>query len=268
MAIGTKRKADSWTRSGFSSKVAKTATRGGPSTPALNVIDDRCPDITLVDVPVDEDLLAHPYGRHGCLYMEVKVEADKKPNPQGAVSVPFRGYLLLNDASGQVKKKPGKKNKGALQSTEGPTIVKSILRQIADIAHLHLATRPFMRYSLHITVCGTIFNICLFDQAGGVVSKDYDLKRGGDFETFVRIIRRATCDMDAYELGLDPTVTPPTTLALLPVIHASRSRLERMYTTRMDIPSGSPLHCKGAEHGYLGRRRRTIRTRRHEIVSC
>ena len=41
-----------------------------------------------------------------------------------------------------------------------------------------------------------------------MVSKDYDLKDGDDFETFVRIIRRATCDMDAYELGLDPTVTP------------------------------------------------------------
>ena len=65
-----------------------------------------------------------------------------------------------------------------------------------------------MRYSLHITVCGTIFNICLFDRAGGVVSKDYDLKDEDDFETFIRIIRRATCDMDAYELGLDPTVTP------------------------------------------------------------
>jgi hypothetical protein len=87
-------------------------------------------------------------------------------------------------------------------------IVKSILRQIADIARLHLATRPFMRYSLHITVCGTIFNVCLFDRAGGVVSKDYDLKDGDEFEMFVRIIRRATCDMDAYELGLDPTVTP------------------------------------------------------------
>jgi len=65
-----------------------------------------------------------------------------------------------------------------------------------------------MRYSLHITLCGAIFNICLFDRAGGVVSNDYDLKDDGDFETFVRIIRRATCDMDAYKLGLDPTVTP------------------------------------------------------------
>jgi len=65
-----------------------------------------------------------------------------------------------------------------------------------------------MRYSLHVTLCGTIFNICLFDRAGGVVSKDYDLKDKDDFETFVRIVRRATCDMNAYELGLDPTVTP------------------------------------------------------------
>ena len=65
-----------------------------------------------------------------------------------------------------------------------------------------------MRYSLHITLCGAIFNICLFDRVGGVVSKDYDLKDEDNFETFLRIIRRATCNMDAYELGLDPTVTP------------------------------------------------------------
>ena len=65
-----------------------------------------------------------------------------------------------------------------------------------------------MRYSLHITLCGSIFNICLFDRVGGVVSKDYDLKDENDLEIFVRIIRRATCDMDAYALGLDPTVTP------------------------------------------------------------
>ena len=89
-SIGTKRKADSRTGSGFPAKVAKTVARGGPSTAAHGDIDDRRPDITLIDVPVDEDLPAHPYGRHGCLYMEVKVSADKKPNPQEAVSVPFR----------------------------------------------------------------------------------------------------------------------------------------------------------------------------------
>src|SRR5258706_10212016 len=107
---------------------------------------------------------------------------------------------------------PGEDYTGLFKSAEGPPRVKAILRQIADIARLHLATRPFMRYSLHITLCATIFNICLFDRVGGVFSKDYDLKDDDDFETFVRIIRRATCDMDAYELGIDPTVTPLNSL--------------------------------------------------------
>jgi hypothetical protein len=96
----------------------------------------------------------------------------------------------------------------SLQGAEAPIRVKSILLQIADIARLHLATRPFMRYSLHITLCGTIFNVCLFDRAGAVVSKDYNLEDADDLETFVRVIRRSTCQMNAYELGLDPTVTP------------------------------------------------------------
>ena len=117
-------------------------------------------------------------------------------------------YLAANRRFGFITKQIGKKRTFSFKNAEAPPKVKSILRQIADIARLHLATRPFMRYSLHITLCGTIFNICLFDRAGGVVSKDYDLKDADDFETFVRIIRRVTCDMDAYDLGLDPTVTP------------------------------------------------------------
>jgi len=102
---------------------------------------------------------------------------------------------------------PGKDPKG-VPLTAKPPRIKAIVRQIADTARLHLATRPFMRYSIHITLCGTVFNVCLFDRAGGVVSKDYDLEDEKDFETFIRIIRRATCDMDANALGLDPTVTP------------------------------------------------------------
>ena len=61
-------------------------------------------------------------------------------------------------------------------------------------------------------MCGTLFNVCLFDRAGAVISKDYDLKDEDDFETFVRIIRRATCEMDAHHLGLDPTVAPLSSL--------------------------------------------------------
>jgi hypothetical protein len=86
---GMKRKATTRTRSSFPTKVAKTNARAGPSTAALGVIDDRRPDLTLVDVPVGEGGLLHPYGRHGCLYMELKVDANKKPNPQEVVSHPF-----------------------------------------------------------------------------------------------------------------------------------------------------------------------------------
>jgi hypothetical protein len=82
---GVKRKTTMRTRNAFRTKVARTKTRAGPSTAALNVIDDRRPDITLIDAPVGEGVLDHPYGRHACLYMEVKVEANKKPNPQEIV---------------------------------------------------------------------------------------------------------------------------------------------------------------------------------------
>jgi hypothetical protein len=74
------------------------------------------------------------------------------------------------------------------------------------MARLHLAARPFMRFSVHLTVCGPIFNLAIFDRAGGVVSKDYNINK--DLETFIRIIRRLGRDLDAYDLGLDRTVVP------------------------------------------------------------
>ena len=86
---GKKRKTTTSTRNVSRGKVAKTMARIAPSTSALNVMDDRRPDLTLIDAPVDEGLLSHPYGRHSCLYMEVKVDANKKPNPQEVVCPRF-----------------------------------------------------------------------------------------------------------------------------------------------------------------------------------
>ena len=104
-----------------------------------------------------------------------------------------------------------------------------------------------MRYSLHITLCGTTFNICLFDRVGGVVSKDYDLEDEDDFETFVRIIRRATCDMDAYELGLDPTVAPLDFLGS--VVRYPRFKVEvgstKYYTYGLPIWQSTTLQGRG-----------------------
>ena len=82
---GMKRKATRSIKNMVPSKVAKTAARSGRATAPLNVIDDRRPDLTMVDVPVGESVLSHPYGRHGCLYIEIKVDPNKKPNPQEVV---------------------------------------------------------------------------------------------------------------------------------------------------------------------------------------
>jgi len=82
---GVKRKTSTWTRNVFATKVAKRKAHAAPSTAALNVIDDRRPELTLIDAPVGESVLPHPYGLHSCLYMEVKVDATNKPNPQEVV---------------------------------------------------------------------------------------------------------------------------------------------------------------------------------------
>ena len=93
VTAGVKRKAKSGNRSGLVRKVAKTTTKGDPSTAARDVIDDRWPDLTLINVPVGEDIPTHPYGRQGCLYIEMKIAMDEKPNPQGAVSDLFLGFI-------------------------------------------------------------------------------------------------------------------------------------------------------------------------------
>ena len=91
--IGMKRKAAIATRSGVPTKVAKTMAWARP-TAARRVIDDHHrADLTLIDAPVDEDVLVHPYGRHSCLYIEIKVDANEKPNPLEAVSGLLLGVL-------------------------------------------------------------------------------------------------------------------------------------------------------------------------------
>lgn len=82
---GMKRKAATRTENDFPAKVTKTVAEDAPSTAALNVIDDRRPDLTLIDLASGEDPPFHPYGRHSCIYIEVKVDQSKKPNPQDAV---------------------------------------------------------------------------------------------------------------------------------------------------------------------------------------
>ena len=77
---GMKRKAAIRDESDF-----KTAVGDASSIAALNVIDDGRPDLTLIDLAAGEDPPCHPYGRHSCVYIEVKIDQSKKPNPQDVV---------------------------------------------------------------------------------------------------------------------------------------------------------------------------------------
>ena len=84
-AAGKKRKIVTRSGKGHPAKIIKTGDGSTPSTISLTVIDDRRPDLTLVDSPIDDGSLARPYGRHACLFIEVKIDPSTKPNPHELV---------------------------------------------------------------------------------------------------------------------------------------------------------------------------------------
>ena len=152
-----------------SSKKQQSA-RDGNSQGKTDAFEKRRPDLVLVDHSTQELRHRQCLWRHIAVLLEVKRDRKDRPNPA-------RGTALTATAA-----------------------------QLADMARLHLAARPFMRFSVHLTVCGPIFNLAIFDRAGAVVSKDYHISK--DLETFIRIIRRLGRDLDAYDLGLDRTIVP------------------------------------------------------------
>ena len=152
-----------------SSKKQQSA-RDGNSQGKTDTFEKRRPDLVLVDHSTQELRHRQCLWRHIAVLLEVKRVRKDRPNPA-------RGTTLSATAA-----------------------------QLADMARLHLAARPFMRFSVHLTVCGPIFNLAIFDRAGAVVSKDYHISK--DLETFIRIIRRLGRDLDAYDLGLDRTIVP------------------------------------------------------------
>ena len=119
---------------------------------STNSFEKRRPDLVLVDHSTQEFRQDRCLWRHFAVLLEVKRTRSDGPNP-----------------------------------ADGTTLT-GLAAQLADVARLHLAARPFMRYSVHLTVCGFIFNLAIFDRAGGVISKDYNINK--DLEMFIRIIRR------------------------------------------------------------------------------
>ena len=144
--------------------------RGGNDKGKTDTFEKRRPDLVLVDHSTAEGRQEWCLWRHFAVLLEVKRERSDGPNPADGITL------------------------------------TGLAAQLADMARLHLAARPFMRYSVHLSVCGAIFNLAIFDRAGGVISKNYNINN--DLELFVRVIRRLGHDLDAYELGLDPTVVP------------------------------------------------------------
>ena len=147
-------------------------------------MDDRKPDISLIDLSHSDMVPAEYLWRQCAVFMEMKRNARDGP----------LGNDILN----------------ARLPEDTPVVTprvhacKSIITQMADNARILMATRPFLRFCLHIAFCGTNFNLALFDRNGAVISRSYH------FEThlglFIRIIRRLSCEMTAYDLGLDTTV--------------------------------------------------------------
>ena len=149
------------------------------------VMDDRKPDISLIDLPHSDAVPAKYLWRQCAVFMEVKKNAWDGP----------LGNDIINARLPEDAHVPRD-----LQDC------RSITSQMADNARILMATRPFLRFCLHIVFCGTNFNLALFDRNGIVISRSHH------FEThlglFIRIIRRLSCEMTAYDLGLDTTVRP------------------------------------------------------------
>ena len=89
--------------------------------------------------------------------------------------------------------------------------------------------------------------MCLFDRAGAIISKDYDLKNDAHLQIFVRVIRRATCDLDTYALGLDPTVSPLDSLASVLKYPRFKVAVQNKfyYTCGLPIWQSITLHGRG-----------------------
>ncbi|KIM31570.1 hypothetical protein M408DRAFT_235229 [Serendipita vermifera MAFF 305830] len=70
-----------------------------------------------------------------------------------------------------------------------------------------MSLRPFQRFSILFTLCGTIFTAILIDRVGVIISNNVDISKPDGVRTFIRALARVTCDMNIYDLGMDPTVS-------------------------------------------------------------
>ncbi|KAJ8695807.1 hypothetical protein PTI98_005731 [Pleurotus ostreatus] len=120
------------------------------------------------------------------------------------------GVVKLNAVQGMA---PGQAIKGS-----------DALVQSGDYARLHLAGSPFRLFSIALMITGNNFQVAIFDRAGVVVSPAADIWT--DTKTFIRVIRRLTCDLSHIEMGCDPSVFElPSHAELYPFIRKTAKSL-------------------------------------------
>jgi len=160
-------------------------------------MNDRKPDISLIDLPHSHVIPPEYLWRQCAVFMEIK-----RHTRDGPFGKDTRNARLPE---------------GAPVVTPCVPADKGIITHMADNARVLMATRPFLRFCLHIAFCGTNFNLALFDRNGVVISRTYHFKT--HLELFIRIIRRVSCEMTAYDLGLDTTVRPERCLGSVQYPH-------------------------------------------------
>ncbi|KIM31650.1 hypothetical protein M408DRAFT_236276 [Serendipita vermifera MAFF 305830] len=87
-----------------------------------------------------------------------------------------------------------------------PKPTSSLVVQCAEYARLHLALRPFQRFSIQFSLCRTRFTAWLIDREGVLISDTVDIATPTGVQTFIRALYQVTNTLATYDLGMDPTV--------------------------------------------------------------
>jgi Fungal protein kinase len=152
-------------------------------------------------------------GRDTASYSDGQLVSDSSEKHNSDVRKP--DWILLDgDSDGQIPGTPLwrqiaimlelKSHSSLVPDKQNPN--SRLIVQCVDYARLHLALRPFQRFSIIFSLCGTVFTAWLVDRTGVVISDNVDIKQDSGLDTFIRAIAQVTSHLTMYELGMDPTV--------------------------------------------------------------
>jgi hypothetical protein len=132
-------------------------------------VDFRKPDWILLDGDSEGKIPQRPFWRHIAVIFELKVKPANAPTK--------------------------------------PRPESTLIVQCAEYARLHLALRPFQRFSIQFSLCGNLFSAWLIDRLGVIISDTVDISKPDGLDTFIRAVIQVTANLTAHELGMDPTVS-------------------------------------------------------------